>query len=102
MFACGLKEIEKSSVKKVEALVLETLEEIAHKGIDPRSVASAIHQIEFNKKEMTNTPYPFGIKLLLAFAGPWIHDGNPISCLNLNEDLTRLKEAVKQKGFLEG
>ena len=102
MFACGLKEIEKSGVKKVEALVLETLEEIVQKGIDPRSVASAIHQIEFHKKEMTNTPYPFGIKLLLAFTGPWIHDGNPVSCLNLNEDLARLKEEVKQKGFLEG
>nr|WP_084067450.1 insulinase family protein [Desulfocicer vacuolatum] len=102
MFACGLKEIEKSAVKKVETLVLETLEGIVEKGIDPRSVASAIHQIEFNKKEMTNTPYPFGIKLVMAFAGPWIHDGNPVSCLNLNEDLTRLKEDVKQKGFLEG
>ncbi len=102
MFACGLKEIEASDVKKVETLVLETLKEIVQKGIDPRSVASAIHQIEFNKKEMTNTPYPFGMKLLLAFAGPWIHGGDPVSCLNLNEDLARLKKESAQKGFLEG
>ncbi len=101
MFACGLKEIEATAVEKVETLVLETLKEIAEKGIDPRSVQSAIHQIEFNKKEMTNTPYPFGIKLLLACAGPWIHGGDPLSCLNMDEDLTRLKKETAQKGFLE-
>lgn len=101
MFACGLKEIEAASVEKVKALVLETLAEIADKGIDPQSVASAIHQIEFSKKEMTNTPYPFGIKLLLAFTGTWIHDGDPVGCINLDADLNRLKEAVKTPDFLE-
>ena len=102
MFACGLKEIEADAVHKVETLILETLEEIVRKGIDPRSVASAIHQIEFNKKEMTNTPYPFGLKLLLSFAGPWIHGGDPVLSLNLNKDLDRLKKENAQKGFLEG
>ena len=101
LFSCGLKEITADDPEKVEKLVMDTLTEIADKGIDPRAVASAIHQIEFSKKEMTNTPYPFGIKLLLALAGTWIHDGDPVGCINLDQDLERLKAATKTPGFLE-
>ncbi|NOX35382.1 MAG: peptidase M16 [Deltaproteobacteria bacterium] len=101
MFTCGLKDIEKDSVEKIEKIIFSTLEEIAGKGIEQSLIDSAIHQIEFYRKEITNTPYPFGIKLLLSFAGIVIHDGDPVSCINIDEDLDRLKENLKKGGFLE-
>jgi len=101
MFACGLKDIALESVPEVESLIFNTLNAVADKGIDDKLVASAIHQIEFHRKEVTNTPYPFGIKLLLSFAGTWIHEGDPVSCLNFDEDLKRLKDEIKKGGFLE-
>ncbi|MBF0413760.1 MAG: insulinase family protein [Desulfamplus sp.] len=110
MFACGLKEIAKDDAVKVEKIIFETLEELCKTGIDPKLLESAIHQIEFHKKEITNTPHPFGIKLLLSFAGTWIHEGDPVAALNFDDDLERLKQETAKKenqtdspqnGFLE-
>jgi len=101
MFACGLKEVTGDAAPKVERLIFETLERLVEQGVDKSMVASAIHQIEFHRKEITNTPYPFGIKLLLSFAGPWIHEGDVLSCLNFNRDLERLNREMASKGFFE-
>ena len=101
MFACGLKDISKDSIKKVEDIIFSTITGIADKGIEQNLIDSAIHQIEFHRKEITNTPYPFGIKLLLSFAGTIIHDGDPLSCINIDKDLDKLKENLKKGGFLE-
>ncbi len=101
MFSCGLKDISQDSVKKVQKIIFSTLKNLAHKGIDPTMIDSAIHQIEFYRKEITNTPYPFGIKLLLDIAGTLIHEGDPVSCINIDNDLNTLKENLKKVGFLE-
>ncbi|MFO7751868.1 MAG: insulinase family protein [Desulfobacteraceae bacterium] len=101
MFSCGLKEISEDSIRPMEELIFNTLEKLASKGIDKRSVKSAVHQIEFYRKEKTNTPYPYGIKLLLTFSSPWIHQGDPVDCINFDKDLEKLKELVEDGGFLE-
>ncbi|MCK5695057.1 MAG: insulinase family protein [Desulfobacula sp.] len=101
MFSCGLKDISKDSVQKVEDIIFSTIQEIADKGIEQNLIDSAIHQIEFHRKEITNTPYPFGIKLLLSFVSTIIHDGDPVSCINIDDDLDKLKENIKKGGFLE-
>ncbi len=101
MFACGLKDIEKNRVKKMEKIIFSTIKKIADQGIEKNLVDSAMHQIEFHRKEITNTPYPFGIKLLLSFAGTLIHDGDPVSCINIDQDLDKLKQKLKKAGFLE-
>ncbi len=101
MFSCGLKDISKESVKTMENIIFSTLEKICDRGIEKRLIDSAIHQIEFHRKEITNTPYPFGIKLLLSCAATLIHDGNPVSCINIDKDLDRLKQELKKGGFLE-
>ncbi|MFH2092587.1 MAG: insulinase family protein [Pseudomonadota bacterium] len=101
LFSCGLKDIEKKSAKKVEKIIFNTLSNIVDNGIDQSLIDSAIHQIEFYRKEITNTPYPFGIKLLLEFAGTIIHDGDPLSCINIDKDLDRLNKQIKNGNFLE-
>ncbi|MCP4673285.1 MAG: peptidase M16, partial [Desulfobacula sp.] len=101
MFACGLKDISKSSIKKMEDIIFSTIKKITDNGIEKHLIDSAIHQIEFHRKEITNTPYPFGIKLLLSFASTLIHDGDPVSCINIDEDLDRLKQELEKGRFLE-
>ena len=101
MFAIGLKDIEKTSVPRVESIVMSTLEDLVKNGIDPDLIESAIHQIEFYRKEITNTPYPYGIKLVLSLAGTLIHEGDPVSCINIDADLDRLHQALAKGGFLE-
>lgn len=101
MFAVGLKDIEKAAVPQVESIIFSTLRDLVKNGIDPDLVESAIHQIEFNQKEITNTPYPFGIKLVLSLSGTLIHEGDPVSCINIDTDLERLHQALARGGFLE-
>ncbi len=101
MFVCGLKDIEESSVPKVEKIIFDTLDTLASKGIDRHLIDSAIHQIEFSRKEITNTPYPFGIKLLVSLASVLIHEGDPVAAINIDEDLDRLSKDIEKGAFLE-
>jgi hypothetical protein len=102
MFVCGLKDIEVSTVPEVEKIVFSTLETLADKGIDQYLIDSAIHQIEFSHKEITNTPYPYGIKLLMGVASVIVHEGDPVSAINIDNDLKKLQEELAKDSFLEG
>jgi hypothetical protein len=101
MFACGLKDIEESSVEAVERIIFNTLETLVKEGINKELIEAAIHQLEFRRKEITNTPYPYGLKMLMAISGTWFHTGDPLRVLRLDDDLNQLKEAVAQGPFFE-
>lgn len=101
MFVCGLKDVEASDADRIETIVFEVLQDLATNGIDKDMIESAIHQLEFHRKEVTNTPYPYGIKLLLAFAGSWFHGGDPVKILQFDSDLKRLRQEMAQGPFFE-
>ncbi len=100
-FAIGLKDVSASDADKIQAIVFETLEKLVKNGIDRELVESAIHQIEFHRKEVTNVPYPYGLKLMLAFFGIWLHGGDPVEILNLDTHMNALKKAIAEGPFLE-
>jgi Zn-dependent M16 (insulinase) family peptidase len=101
MFVCGLKDVEQSAADKIETIVFNVLTHLANNGIDKKLIESAIHQIEFHRKEITNTPYPYGIKLLLTFAGSWLHAGDPTKILKFEADLKRLHNEIAAGPFFE-
>jgi Zn-dependent M16 (insulinase) family peptidase len=100
-FASGLKDVEEASAEKIEAIIFAVLADLANKGIDRQLIDSAIHQIEFHRKEITNTPYPYGIKLLLTFAGAWLHGGDPVKILKFEDNLKKLRKRMEQDSFFE-
>jgi len=77
------------------------LTDLADNGIEKKLIDSAIHQIEFHRKEITNSPYPYGIKLLLTFSGSWFHGGDPLKILNFDADLDRLQSELDKGSFFE-
>ena len=77
------------------------MSDLAENGIDKELIDAAIHQIEFHRKEITNTPYPYGIKLLLTFSGSWFHGGDPVKILNFDADLARLQSELARGNFFE-
>jgi Zn-dependent M16 (insulinase) family peptidase len=101
MFACGLKDVEKSAAEKIKTIIFDVLRELVSKGIDNKLIESAIHQVEFHRKEVTNTPYPYGIKQLLIIAGSWLHGGDPIRKLQFDNDLKTLRDFLSQGHFFE-
>jgi Zn-dependent M16 (insulinase) family peptidase len=101
LFVSGLKDVDRSSTGKIKAIVFDVLTDLSNNGIDQKLIDSAIHQIEFHRKEITNTPYPYGIKLLLSFSGSWFHGGDPLKILNFDADLDRLQQELKKGSFFE-
>jgi Zn-dependent M16 (insulinase) family peptidase len=101
MFSVGLKDVSESDAKKIETIVFDVLHSLADGGIEPELVESAIHQIEFQRKEVTNTPYPYGIKLLIGISASWLHGGDPERMLQLDADFNRLRQSLAKGRFLE-
>ena len=101
LFACGLKDVDENDADKIEELIFDVLRQLVDEGIDRSLIDSAIHQIEFHRREITNTPYPYGIKLLLSFVGTWLHGGDPENILTFEQDLEKLRQEVAQNGFFE-
>jgi Zn-dependent M16 (insulinase) family peptidase len=101
LFVAGLKDVERSAADKIEKIIIGVLRDLVNKGIDKNLIDSAIHQLEFHRKEITNTPYPYGIKLLLTFSGSWFHGGDPVRILNLDADLAILQNELAKGPFFE-
>ncbi len=101
LFVSGLKDVASSDADQIEEIILGVLRDLAESGIDKTLIESAIHQIEFHRKEITNTPYPYGIKLLLTFSGSWFHGGDPAKILNFDADLARLQKELTGGSFFE-
>lgn len=101
LFLCGLKDTDISCAKEIETLILDTLANICETGIDKELVDSAIHQMEFHRKEIKNHPLPYGLRLFLLVSGAWFHGGDPLRILSLNNDLGRLHKEMEKGGFFE-
>lgn len=93
--------MEQSAGKEIEALVFDTLRRLVEEGIDKDLIESAIHQIEFQQKEITNHPYPYGLKVLFSMSGNWIHGADPLEVLKFDTHLKRLREELDDKAVFE-
>jgi len=98
-FACGLKDVADSDAEAITKIIFDVLEHLARDGVEKTAIESAIHQLEFHRREVTNSPYPYGIKLLLFFVGTWLHGGDPLNELNFDEDLARIRKEVDGNPF---
>lgn len=101
MFVCGLKDVDKADAAKIESIIMGVFKDLASSGIDKGMIESAIHQLEFHRREITNTPYPYGLKLLLFFSGSWFHGGDPVRSFDFDADLTRIREQLEAGPFFE-
>ena len=100
-FSIGLKDVTEADAEAIEGLIVDTLGGLADRGIDRELVDSALHQLEFHRKEITNVPYPYGLRLLLTMGGIWFHGGRPERVLALDEDLGRIRKALASEPFFE-
>ncbi|RPJ79936.1 MAG: peptidase M16, partial [Deltaproteobacteria bacterium] len=94
LFSCGLKGVTAESADRIEELIVKVLNDLATDGVPRQLVESAIHQIEFHRKEVTNSPHPYGIKLLLTMSSNWFHGGDPEKVLLFDADLKQIWERL--------
>lgn len=101
MFVAGLKDVKQSVGPEIETIILEVIRDLAEKGIDHRMVDAALHQIEFQRKEITNTPYPYGIKTMLRISSTWFHEGEPEDILQFDSQIERIRRESANGQFFE-
>ena len=101
MFVCGLKGVAENAAEKVEAVIFTVLKDLVRDGIDRDLIESAIHQLEFHRREVTGHPYPHGIRQLLVIAGTWLHGGDPMRRLQLDDDLAKIRAEMEAGPFFE-
>lgn len=88
---------------RVEALILDTLEALAHEGIDPDTVAASMNTVEFNLRENNTGSFPRGLSLMLRSLTTWLYDMDPLASLAFEAPLSAVKERLaSEKGYFEG
>ena len=80
--AQGVKE---EDAAKVEALVLETLEQLEREGFTQSAVEAAVNTIEFSLRENNTGRFPRGLSLMLRSMSAWIYDRDPFQPLKVRE-----------------
>jgi hypothetical protein len=80
-FAIGLKEVTKKDLAKVPALIIKTLKKLAREGVSGELAEGALNSLRFDKLEVTNNPYPYGLKIWLSLVGPWLMGAEPVQAL---------------------
>lgn len=98
-FGAGLKGADASEAEKIEAVVLETLAQLAAHGLDERMVEAAIHQFEIRSREVSNAGFPYALRVFFQIAAPYLHGGDPFRALRFDDDLARLEQARRDPSF---
>ncbi len=93
-FSTGLKGINPGDAEKVEQLVVQTLEGLVQKGIDPRTVEAALNTIEFAMRENNTGGYPRGLVIMLRSLTTWLYEGDPLALVAFEGPLAAVKQQV--------
>ncbi|TAL35202.1 MAG: peptidase M16 [Spirochaetes bacterium] len=97
-FSTGLRNIDPEKAPAMEALVLDTLEKIAHGGIDPRTIEAGLNTVEFRFRENNTGQMPRGLVLMLRALTTWLYDEDPCALLAFESPLDAVKKSYDRDG----
>jgi len=97
-FSVGLKGIDPKNADRVEELILGTLEDLARRGIDPKTIEAAMNTTEFALRENNTGNYPRGLVIMLRALGSWLYGEDPLALVAFEAPLEAVKSAVKEDG----
>jgi Zn-dependent M16 (insulinase) family peptidase len=100
-FACGIEGSNPQQADAVEAMVLEVLNNVAEHGLPYEQVAASLHQLELSQREISGGSYPYGLSLILTSLTSATHRGDPVSLLDLDPVLDKLKQQIKDPDFIK-
>ena len=101
VFSCGLEGSDGSRAQAVEALVLDTLRDVAENGVPIEQVRAVLHQLELHQREIGGDGYPFGLQLLLMAMSGAVHRGDPVAVLNLEPVLEKLHRDIEDPDYVK-
>jgi len=90
----GMRGIDTSNADRIEALILDTLRQLATDGIDRQTVEASLNTVEFSLRERNTGSFPRGLALMLHALTYWLHDRDPLAPLAFEAPLARIKERL--------
>lgn len=99
-FLCGLEGSEPEQASAVEALIIETLMQVARDGVPQADVEAVLHQFELGQREIGGDSYPYGLQLLLNGLSPALQEADPLAVWHVEPALARLREAITDPRFV--
>ncbi|MEA3465904.1 MAG: insulinase family protein [Thermodesulfobacteriota bacterium] len=100
-FAVGLQGSDADKTDAIEQLILDTLHNIADEGFSTERIEATIHRLELANREVGGDSYPYAISLMFRILGPWLHCDDPISALQLDDNLKKLRQKLAEGSFFE-
>ncbi len=100
-FACGIEGSNQQQADAFEAMVLDVLNIVAEHGLPYEQVAASLHQLELSQREISGGSYPYGLSLILTSLTSATHRGDPVSLLDLDPVLDKLKQQIKDPDFIK-
>lgn len=101
VFSAGLKDADAAKAKEIEQVVIDALTHLAENGVGSELVEAAIHQFELHTREVSNTGFPYSLKVWFMLKASYEYGGDPYRALQMDSDFKRLRSEVAKGGFFE-
>lgn len=98
-FSTGLKGIATEDADRVEKLILDTLAQLADRGIEADMIEAALNTVEFRLRENNTGRFPRGLSLMLNTLTTWLYHGDPIAPIAFEAPLSAIKAEANQQYF---
>ncbi|MDP3098448.1 MAG: insulinase family protein, partial [Syntrophales bacterium] len=96
-FAVGLRGTDPDKAPRIEALILDSLRDVAENGFDRELIEGTLHQVEFHGREMVRGSYPYGIVLMGRAYHTWLYDGDPLTDMNFPQIIRDIRQEWEKK-----
>lgn len=94
-FSTGLKGIDVADTDKVEALISDTLKDLAQNGIDQEMIEASLNTVEFNLREFNTGGFPRGLAMMIGSLSTWLYGRDPLAPLAFETPLAAVKARVE-------
>lgn len=101
IFLCGIEGSEAEHADAFEALVFDTLQEVAEKGFSQEDIEAMLHQLELSQREITGDGYPYGLQLIFSVTGAATHGGSVMESLDIDSALETIRQKSKAPGYVQ-
>lgn len=101
-FALLLKGCREENLARLEELIFATLKEVVKSGLDRNLVEGALHQVEFQRSEISGDYGPFGLNLFMRAGLLKQHGVDPEKGLKIHSLFKELGEKIQDPRYLTG
>ncbi len=101
-FGVGLKGVAVENAEKIEPFILQALQDLAERGLEPDAIEASLNTVEFRLRENNTGSYPRGLVLMFGALSTWLHEGDPFETLSYEKTLATVKERLaRTTGYFE-